>query len=289
MHQLWDIVSKGDNIPIVIMLLLVGFYTVWGFREAIKNDRLVEANGKLDPPDKVHVWPYLVRIEFLSALFVMAFFTVWSIFIDAPLEEPASPNKTPNPSKAPWYFLGLQEMLVYFDPWIAGVVLPSLIIVGLMLIPYIDINPKGSGYYSYKQRKFAIWTFLFGFVVLWVLLIFVGTFLRGPGWYFFWPWVTWDPHKVVALTNVDLHELFGIHSKLGAFIFGFIVVGGYFALAPLYYLWKRKSLPALQQMGLVRYGIVSFLFLTMMSLPIKMVLRWTLNIKYVWVTPWFNV
>jgi len=289
MHQLWDIVSKGDNIPIVIMLLLVGFYTIWGFREAFKNDKLIEANGKVDPPDKVHVWPYLVRIEFLSALFVMAAFTVWSIFINAPLEEAASPNKTPNPSKAPWYFLGLQEMLVYFDPWIAGVVLPSLIIVGLMLIPYIDINPRGSGYYSYKQRKFAIWTFLFGFVVLWVLLIFVGTFLRGPGWYFFWPWVTWDPHKVVALTNVDLHELFGIHSPGLAFIFGLVIVGGYFALAPAYYLWKKKSSTALQQLGIVRYAIVSFLFLTMMALPIKMILRWTLNIKYVWVTPWFNV
>jgi hypothetical protein len=180
-------------------------------------------------------------------------------------------------------------MLVYFDPWIAGVVLPSLIIVGLMLVPYIDLNPAGNGYYSYKQRKFAIWTYLFGFIVLWVILIFVGTFMRGPGWYFFWPWQTWDPHKVVALTNVDLHELFGIHNKMIALVFGGIVVGGYFALIPLYWYWKRKSIPILEKMGMVRYSIVAFLFLSMMSLPIKMILRWTLNIKYVWVTPWFNV
>jgi len=72
-----------------------------------------------------------------------------------------------NPAKAPWYFLGLQEMLVYFDPWIAGVIMPTLIIVGLMVIPYIDANPLGNGYYTYKQRKFAIWTFLFGFIGLW--------------------------------------------------------------------------------------------------------------------------
>lgn len=236
MQQLWKIVSKGDNIPIVIMLVLVAFYITWGFREARRNDKIIKKEGSLPAPDKVHVWPYLVRIEFLSAILVMAVFTIWSIFINAPLEEPANPNRTPNPSKAPWYFLGLQEMLVYFDPWIAGVVLPSLIIIGLMIIPYIDINPKGSGYYSFKERKFAILTFLFGFVVLWVLLIFVGTFLRGPGWYFFWPWMAWDPHKVVALTNVNLHELFGIHSKLVAFIFGMSIVGGYFALAPAYYL-----------------------------------------------------
>ncbi len=289
MHQLWDIVSKGDNIPIVIMLILVGFYVWWGMKQALANDASLEKTGALPVPDKVHVWPFLVRTEFLAAIVVMALMTVWSIFINAPLEEPANPNRTPNPSKAPWYFLGLQEMLVYFDPWIAGVVLPSLIIVGLMLIPYIDINPAGNGYYSYKQRKFAIWNFMFGFIVLWVILIFVGTFMRGPGWYFFWPWQTWDPHKVVALTNVDLHELFGIHNKLLANIFGFIVVGGYFALIPIYWFWKRKSMPVLEKMGMVRYSIVAFLFLSMMGLPIKMLLRWTLNIKYVWVTPWFNV
>src|SRR5208283_6159217 len=124
----------------------------------------------------------------------------WSVFINAPLEAPANPSLTPNPSKAPWYFLGLQELLVYFDPWIAGVVLPSIIIVGLMIIPYVDINEKGNGYYSFKERKFAILTFCFGFLILWVSLIVLGTFMRGPGWNFFLPWEDWDIHKVVVLT-----------------------------------------------------------------------------------------
>ena len=83
-------------------------------------------------PDKVHTWPYLVRLEMLVATFVMAFVTVWSIVVDAPLEEPANPTKTPNPSKAPWYFLGLQEILVYFDPWFAGVVLPFGAVVDVL-------------------------------------------------------------------------------------------------------------------------------------------------------------
>src|SRR2546429_7349680 len=91
---------------------------------------------ELELPNRIHTWPYLVRLEFLASLIVMTVVTVWSITIDAPLEEAANPNRTPNPSKAPWYFLGLQEMLVYFDPWMAGVVLPSLIIIGLMVIPY---------------------------------------------------------------------------------------------------------------------------------------------------------
>ena len=136
---------------------------------------------------EVHVWPFLLRIEFLAAIIVTIILMVWSITLNAPLEEPANPNLTMNPAKAPWYFLGLQEMLVYFDPWIAGVVMPTLIIVGLMVIPYIDTNPLGNGYYTWKQRKFAICTFLFGFIVLWIAMIIIGTFIRGPGWKWFWP------------------------------------------------------------------------------------------------------
>ena len=148
--------------------------------------------------DKVHVWPYLVRLEFLCSILVVVGLTAWSIVIDAPLEEAANPTKTPNPSKAPWYFLGLQDILVYFDPWFAGVVAPVLIIVGLMLIPYLDVNPKGNGYYTYTERKTAIWVYAFGFLVLWIALIIMGVFLRGPGWNLFMPWQYWDPHKVVA-------------------------------------------------------------------------------------------
>jgi len=121
-------------------------------------------------------------------------------------KEPANPNLTMNPAKAPWYFLGLQEMLVYFDPWIAGVVMPTLIIVGLMVIPYIDTNPLGAGYYTWKQRKFAIGTFLFGFIILWVSMIFIGTFIRGPGWQWFWPGQTWDHNRLIYEVNRDLPD-----------------------------------------------------------------------------------
>jgi hypothetical protein len=188
----------------------------------------------------------------------MIVLTVWSIVLDAPLEEPANPSRTPNPSKAPWYFLGLQEMLVYFDPWIAGVVLPTIIIVGLMAIPYIDKNPKGNGYYTFQERKFAITTFLFGFLVLWLSLIVLGTFLRGPGWNFFAPWELWDPHKVVAMVNVDLHEALGIRSKLGAGIFGAVLIGAYFSLGFIYYFMKegqKRIYQAARRGALRRRGI----------------------------------
>ncbi|MFQ5606282.1 MAG: cytochrome C [bacterium] len=292
MENLMLILSKADNIPIIMMVVLIGYYTWLAFQQARRNDALISDGNysqlQIEGKDRIFTWPYLTRIEFLAAILMMVILTVWSIVLDAPLEEPANPTKTPNPSKAPWYFLGLQEMLVYFDPWLAGVVFPTLIIVGLMAIPYIDKNPKGNGYYTWQERKFAISMFLFGFFVLWVILIFVGTFLRGPGWNFFAPWESWDIHKVVAMTNVDLHQYFGIRSSLGAFFFGGFVVFAYFSLGVIYYYWKRKT-DFIKKLGAARFGILAFLFLSMMGLPIKMILRWMFNIKYIWVTPWFNI
>ena len=258
------------------------------------------AEGPAPKNDKIYVWPYLCRLEFIVALSIMAVLVVWSILVDAPLEEIANRSVTPNPSKAPWYFLGLQEMLVYFDPWIAGVVIPSLIIIGLMVIPYIDLNPKGDGYYTFTERKFAVSMFLFGFVFLWVGLIIVGVFFRGPGWNLFWPWDRWDPHKVVALTNINLPAWgpFGwVGRKIpwlanpkifGVEIIGLLAVAGWYSTAYLYYR-RCRATSFIQQLGQLRYGIVAFLFLSMMGIPVKMLLRLLFNIKYVWVTPWFNI
>ena len=242
--------------------------------------------------DKIHTWPHLVRMEFLVALFVLVVLTIWSLGIDAPLEEPANPTRTPNPSKAPWYFLGLQEMLVYFDPWLAGVVLPTLIIIGLMVIPFIDINPEGNGYYCFKARKYEILTFFFGFHILWVSMIIIGTFFRGPGWNLFWPWQRWDPHKVVALTNVDLPYLLGFRDYIWSAVCGAVVVLGYFVVGLVgFYIWvlRVKGKDFLERWGMVRFLIVALLFVTMLSLPAKMLLRLAFNVKYILVTPWFNI
>lgn len=301
MQQFLEIISKPDNIPIILLLVGAVFFSWLAWTKARRNDAL-EAPVEAALDDKVQVWPYLVRVEFLATIAVMAILVFWSVFLDAPLEEAANRALTPNPSKAPWYFLGLQELLVYFDPWIAGVVLPTLIIVGLMAIPYVDINPRGNGYYTFKERKFSILVFSFGFLVLWVSLIVLGTFMRGPGWNFFWPWERWDPHYVAVLTNVDLSELlFNIPTRLPdnsinpvAMLFGAVVVLGYYSIGPVYWMMKRKD-DLMQKLGLVRYAIVSFLLLTMGGVVIKIILRlapmaFGLNpVKYVWVTPWFNI
>jgi len=253
--------------------------------------------------EKLHTWPFLVRSEFLMTLVIIVVLTIWSLTINAPLEEPSNPTRTPNPSKAPWYFLGLQEMLVFFDPWYAGVVLPSFIIVGLMLIPYLDINPKGNGYYTFRERMFEILTFFLGFHVLWVSFIIIGTFFRGPGWNWFWPGQVWDPHLVEALTNVDLPYLFGFRDYLMSALFGLALIVGYFVVGYIaFYYWIRarpandpwSAFPGggrelLEKWGPVRFGITGFLLIAMMGVFIKMMLRHALNIKYILVTPWINI
>ena len=219
--------------------------------------------------------------------------------LQAPLEQPASSTVAPNPSKAPWYFLGLQEMLVYFDPWMAGVVLPSMIIVGLMAIPYIDTNKEGNGYYTLIERKFAYITFQYGFVVLWVVLILLGTFLRGPNWNFFGPYEYWDLHKLIPLNNVNLSEIVWIQllgkdqagdRSCSASCRASLLCLAYFPLVPylMYRLFFRKYA---EQAGMLRYMTLAVLLLFMASLPIKMVLRWTINLKYLVAIPeyFFNI
>lgn len=258
----------------------------------IKGPALAKEKDADISESELPTWPYLVRKEFLTVIICTILLIVWSVLLDAPLEEHSDPTMTPNPAKAPWYFLGLQEMLVYFDPWIAGVVFPMLIIIGLMAIPYVDFNPKGNGYYTFKERKFALLTFCFGFHILWILLIIIGVFMHGPGWLWFWPWQEWDPHRIVAETNYDLTSFIGIDSKsLLGFIIGGAVVIGYFFMGITipYRLMKAKESVALEKLGIIKYSIVAFLFLSMVALPIKVFLRLVFHVKYIWVTPWFNI
>jgi hypothetical protein len=297
------IVGKPDNVPIAAMIFLVGFFVWYSLQQGRLNDRLVESGQPLVEKQeagdsKVLVWPDLVFIEFICLILWTIFLIIWSIFLKAPIEEPANPAKTPNPSKAPWYFLGLQEMLVYFDPWIAGVLLPGLIILGLMAIPYFDTNPKGNGYYTFKERKLEIAIFLFGFVVLWVWLILIGTFLRGPNQNFFGPYEYWDAHKLVPLINIEFSQVMWVKllkmplpsNPIAREIFGLLVVGAYFlALPPIMAkFWMRRFY---EKMGPPRFYVMAFLLLTMLSLPIKMLLRWTMNLHFLVFMPeaFFNI
>ena len=308
------IVQKPDNVPIVAMLFLVGFFMWLCLHQAHENDARIAAG---QPPneasdgeaEKTWVWPDLVYTELLCMIIGMIVLVVWGIVFQAPIEEPANPARTPNPSKAPWYFLGLQEMLVYYDPWLAGVVFPSLIIVGLMAIPYIDVNPKGNGYFTFKERKVEITIFLFGFLILWVLLVILGTFLRGPNWNFFGPYEYWDLHKLEALVNVNLSEYFWVkllQTKMpsGAWACSCASCRGSCSSSStsgccpgiLAMRHRVLGLPIglkkyYDALGPWRYAIFVMLLLSMIALPIKMVLRWLFNLKYIVALPeiFFNI
>ena len=138
---------------------------------------------KATPQDKVHVWPHLLSIEFVAALLCLGFVFIFSVFVNAPLLEQADINKTPNPSKAPWYFLGLQELLAFFHPMVAGVLLPGIGLGALMFAPYIDKNPSPKP----EDRKFAISLFTI-FLMSCAVLTIIGSFFRGPGQLFVYPW-----------------------------------------------------------------------------------------------------
>ena len=138
---------------------------------------------KAQPVDKVHTWPHLLAAEFVAALACTAFTFLFSIWVNAPLLQLSNPNQTPNPSKAPWYFLGLQELLTMFHPMVAGVTIPGVGLIVLIFAPYIDKNPSNKP----EDRKFAI-SLMTVHLMFWAVLVMIGSFFRGPGFLFIFPW-----------------------------------------------------------------------------------------------------
>jgi len=295
------IATEPDHVAVLGMVALLAFFTWLGVYQAVQND---DRRERGEPPiekdydEKVFVWPDLVYVELICMVLVTAGLLAWSLWLPAPLQEPANPAVTPNPAKAPWYFLGLQEMLVFADAWYAGVVVPVLIILGLMAIPYLDPNPHGSGYYTIDQRPLAVKIFLLGFLWLWILPILVGTFFRGPNWAFLGLYTTTEPPAPDLSTNITLAEYFwtGLLGRavpevtgtglvamaqiVWREIAGLVVLGLYlFALPPL--LGRTLLRTQRQQMCTGRWSVMVGLLLLMLSLPLKMMLRWAFDLNYV--------
>jgi len=298
-----SVAAEPDNVAIVGMVFLLGFFTWLGTAQAVENDRRAAAG---EPPEekeydeKVLVWPDLVYIELIGMVLVTVGLMVWALLLPAPLEPPANPVVTPNPAKAPWYFLGLQELLVFSDAWWVGVVVPCLILFGLAAIPYLDRNPRGSGYYTIAERPFAYKVFQFGFLQLWILLILVGTFMRGPNWSFFGPYEARDPHKTADLTNVKLGQWFWEDvcrrgepqvapearwvKRTGTILYreiaGLVLLGAYFVGLPVLLgrTWLKRQRA---ELGRWRFLLMVLLLLAMITLPLKMLLRWTFHLSYV--------
>src|SRR3990170_7302194 len=258
----------------------------YGLMELVKG---TPPGVEKEPEDTTFTWPNLFYNEFLVALAITALLLFLSLYVQAPLEEEASRDTTPNPMKAPWYFLGLQELLVFFDPWIAGVGLPVLIAGGLMLIPFLDTNQKGKGYYTFSERKFAVTSYGFG-LALWLVLIVIGVWFRGLDWNWYWPWENGHIHKPPATGLEDLPIIFARTLGIGEFAgkaLSDLLVLGYFGagliIPALYFKEFFKKL------GLVRYVPLMVMYLIMIGIPIKIGLRLVFSIKYVILTPWFEI
>lgn len=229
--------------------------------------------------EKVLCYPNMIFHELVVCLGTLVFIWAWSLFMDAPLEEAANGNLTPNPSRAPWYFLGLQELLVYFDPWIAGVLLPQFIVQGLVILPYVDTNPTQQGYYSYKGRELEFWVMSIGFI-MWFVLIIVGSTMRGPSWQMYMPWESWLTHKPPAAETWSLDD----HTKVYLMgmkipVLGILALGGYFGVGMaipmlLFKEWYKEK-------GFLKYNLIVSHLLVMLAVPIKMALRLGLDIKYI--------
>jgi len=233
------------------------------------------SKGDLGRGDEVFAFPDLVFKELLALLVATLVLIVWSVEIDAPLKAIADPNWTENPAKAPWYFVGLQDLLVYFDPWIAGVGVPLLIILGLSLLPYLDPNPAGVGRYGLRERRLVVPLFLFGYL-MWFVLIVIGQFLRGPNWQFYWPWEDWAVPKSAEQALVNLPNPVGLTLLVAYFAVGLV-------------------LPALigrelfRKMGVLRHVVAWSFVLLMFGVVGKIILRIFFNVKYILTTPYFSI
>jgi hypothetical protein len=210
-----------------------------------------------------------VGIEFLAGLIFTFIIMVWSLFMNAPLKELANPADTPIDERAPWYFIGLQELLIFFDPWLAGVILPSILLVGLLLVPFIDPNKEGGiGRYTFRDRPIAVSVFGFGFA-MWYVLIIIGQFFRGPARVFYWPW-----EDKSVLKELPLIEMVNFHIA-GGFAF-FIIYFGVLVILPQF-IFKNLY----KSLGIIRYYIFVSLFAIMLLIPIKIFLRYVFDVKYI--------
>jgi len=221
------------------------------------------------------VYPGFMFKEFLVALGCLLVLAWLGLLVQAPLDVPADPAFTPNPAKAPWYFLGIQELLVYFDAWLAGVVIPLVIVVALIAVPFLDNDPQGAGRYAFRGRRAAIVPFTAG-VLLWVLLTAMAAWFRGPNWDWYWPWESWGMAKASRPGFASLSLPWGLVLISGYFLGGFLLVGS--ILRRRYKTW-----------GGLRTTVYVFLGLSMTAVAIKIVLRLVFNLRYILSTPWFRI
>lgn len=226
--------------------------------------------------EEVPTWPHLVAREFLAMLVVVFIARLWATLQSAPLDVIANAARTPNPLKAPWFIVGFQELALYFDPWLAELLFPALLLFGLLALPYIDPSPRGVGIYGFSHRRVAISLFLMGYL-LWLALTITGVFFRGPYWQLVAPWsgaILLDTEDIVGGWSLPWPA--GLAFLLVWYVGGFRVPRQW---APQVYMEQHKS----------SYALLMVIVMTILLIPLKVILRLLTGLQYFLVTPWFNI
>jgi len=279
------LLHQPDALALVLLLLLVGAAVAVGLVAARRRDRDAVRPPEAEP--MVTTWPHLLRRELIASLAALLAVTWWAILLEVPLGPTADPAVTPLAAKAPWFFVGVQEMLQYFDAWLAGAVLPLIMIVGLCALPYLDLNPEGNGRYTLRSRPVAL-AVVAGLLVMWLLPMVVGLLFRGEHWLL---QPVWQPPALDAPLPppqpLSLADRIGLGGATAQLLGGTACVGPYLAVALL---WPRlRRVRGVARMGWVRYMVAGGLLATVLGVAVKVVLVATLDIRYLWVNPWFRI
>jgi hypothetical protein len=280
--SLAELLREPDRLAFLLLCGLVLLTLLVGAVQARRGRARRAASAEADEP--VTTWPFLVRLELVAALATLLVVSWWAIALPLSLGPPADPTVTPADAKAPWFFVGVQELLQYFDPWLGGVVLPGLSLLGLALLPYLDRRaPEDAGRYALRPGALLALGALCG---LWLLPSAVGLFLRGENWSFA---PLWRPPPVLDEPMPAVLGSLGERLHLGAV--GAQLLGAGLCLAPILLLpllWailrRRRA-----GVGLGRFLIVGTLVVLLFGVAAKVALVAGLRVRYLWVTPWFRI
>jgi hypothetical protein len=282
------VLRQPDALALVLLVVLVGLTVVVGFVAARRGEAVREASEP-GRSEMVSTWPHLLRRELIAALATLLVVSWWAIGFRLPLGPPADPSITPALAKAPWFFVGVQEMLQYFDAWLAGAVLPLLMLVGLCALPYLDVSPEGNGQYTTWRRRPVALTVVGGLLVMWLLPMVVGELLRGEHWAL---QPVWRPPPVETplppVQLLSLSDRLGLGAAAGQILGGALCLGPYLALA---FLWRplRRRSSLVDRMGRVRFALAGGLLLTALGVAVKVLLVAALDLRYLWVNSWFRI
>lgn len=291
------LVLDCERLPVLALALLTGFF-LWLARHR-SQDR--DAQSECQLPDAA--WPGFSSGELGVAMLVLGVVAACAFLLKAPLAAVADPALAPNPAKAPWFLVGLQELRVYFDPWIPGMLLPGLVLVTLIALPHLDRRPNDADRGGFAEAHGGVspepvapglvFLFLFGWWVLWLLPMVIGAFLRGPHWSVFGPFETWDearPHHgtAVPLSEIIWSRLLDLgppQSWLLRELPGIALVALYFGLLPLLLPWWKVTRglfgPTRKRLHGWRFYVVIVLVLAMMIVPLKMISWWLFDVEFI--------